>query len=245
MIDRNELHSLADDELSAERSAELLALMSENPHAQREFEAIRAVKQCLKANSTIEDSPELWSRCQSRLDEIDKSRRIEGFVGRYAWGICGVFFIAIAMGGFFNRFLMKSVDTGQVAGYVAAMSPIPVSQSRNQGELDPVFKQILGESFNSRPPEIRVTAVGANNTPGNRLTFMQLDDGFGPVAVVALHDVQNVSGLYEYEQDSRFKYAQIDGVSALFWNRSDGVICVAFGNRDYSEIYRIVTTISD
>jgi len=245
MIDRTELHSLADNELPPERAQELAAQLELDSQARLELAAIKATKDCLKANSPAVQDSELWTRCRMRLEELDKARRIESFVGKYAWGICGVFFVAIAMGGFFNRFLLKSVNSSQVAGYVATMSPIPVPQSRSQSEIDPFFRQVVGESMGSRPPELRITAFGENDVPGNRLSFVRLDDGFGPVAVVALHDVQHVSGLFEYEQDSQYKYGQIDGVNALFWNRADGVICVAVGNRAYSEIHQIVTAIRE
>lgn len=245
MIDRMELHALADNELSADRCQELAALVDQDPQIKRELEAIRATKRCLKSTASDVEPGELWSRCQSRLDELDKARRIEGFVGKYAWGICGVFFVAIAMGGFFNRFQMKSVNSNQVAGYVATMSPIPVSESEKPSQFGEMFRRVLGGAPAERPARVVVTGIGGCDIPGKRSNYVRLDDGYGPVMVVALHDVQHVSGLYEFEQDARFKYGDIDGTSALFWNRPDGVICMAVGKRSYDEIHRIVTTVSD
>ena len=188
---------------------------------------------------------DIWSRCSARLDELDRAKRIEGFVGKYAWGICGVFLVAIALGGFFNRAWVKSVRSEEVAGYVSSMSPVPVSNSRSQSDLDPAVRQVLGESFNSRPPEIRVTALGTQEIPGNRATVVVLDDGYGALAVFALHDVRQVSGLYDYEQDSDYKCGQINGSNALFWSRPDGVICMAVGTRSFGDIYRIVRSLGN
>lgn len=236
MIDPNELNALADGELSPERRQELEALIGGSDEARKQFESIVAIKRCLHATASNEACDALWKRCQTRLDEIDRTKRIEGFVGRYAWGICGVFFAAIAIGGFFNRSTERTVASHQVAGYLADVSPIPFPASRNQKDLDPFVRAVMGDAYHSRPAEVRITAAGRDDTPGNRVTFVRLEDGFGPIAVLALHDVRHVSGLYPFDQDSRYKYGRINGASALFWNRADGVICMAVGNRSYSEI---------
>ena len=244
MIDRTELHAFADDELSASRKAELATQLETETFARRELDSIYSLKRCLGSCAQNLEAPELWKDCCERLDEMDRAKRIENFVGKYAWGICGVFFVAIAMGGFFNRFTSRTVDSKQVAGYVATMSPLPTSQPKTDNEFDRMFRQVLGESFNLSGG---VTVVDSRESrePGNRIRLVKLDDGYGPVAVLALLDVQHVSGLYDYEQDPSYKYGQVGSANALFWNRSDGVICMALSNRAYSEIYEMLKTLSN
>ncbi len=232
---------MADGELSPQELAELQEELNSDPTASAEYQSILQMKAALQGmRSEAENTDSLWSECRDRFDEIDRTRRVESFVGKYAWGICGVFFLAIAMGGFFNRANIKPVKPADVPSYVAGITPVPVSKNQKQEVLDPVLKQVLGDSFENRPSKMQITAIGGNRIPGRRSTFVQLSDAFGDVAVVALHDLARIEGLYNYEADPSFKCTRFDGVNALFWTREDGVICMALGQRSYDELYQIV-----
>ena len=245
MIDRSELHALADNELSESERQDLLRRMSDDASAQAELQSIQSMKSMLRCQEGPElDTAELWKRCQDRLTEIDKTKRVEGFVGKYAWGICGLFFLAIAMAGFFNRASGRSVRPDEVAGYVAGMSPISVPRNADQTQLEPALKEVVGEAFRNRPAKWLVTAIGRNATPGHRCSYVQLTDEFGDVAVVAMHDVAQVDGLWQYEPDPEFGATKFDGVNALFWKRrEDGEICMVVGQRSYDELYSVVQSI--
>ncbi len=155
-------------------------------------------------------------------------------------GIFGAFLISIVGGGLFNSTKNGSVKPNEVAGYVASLSPMSVPKSKNQSELEPMLKQVVGETFAGRPNRMQVTGLGGNAVPGRRTSVVQLSDAFGSVAVIALLDVKTVDGLYVYEQDPSFHYTTIDGVNSLFWTRGDGVICMVIGQREVSELYEIV-----
>lgn len=238
MIDKSELHALADNELSDQEVAELKGRLEANSTAQAEYLEIISLKSALRATAQTPDCDLLWKACQGRLDEIDKTKRVEAFVGRYSWSICGVFFLAIAVGGILNRSTIRPVQPNDVAAYVAGLSPMSVP--RNQAELNPALKQIMGETFANRPTTMTVTALGSNRQSGRRTEFVQLSDAFGSVAVVALLDVKEVGGLWDYEPDADFKCAKIDGANAMFWSRDDGVICMVIGQRSYSELHAII-----
>ncbi len=238
MIEKSELHALADNELSEQEAAALKSRLEANSKAQAEYLEIMALKSALRSTAQTPECDQLWKACRGRLDEIDKTKRVEAFVGKYAWGICGVFFLAIAFGGILNRSINRTVQPNDVAAYVAGLSPLSVP--RSQAELNPALKQIMGETFANRPTEMTVTALGSNRQLGRRTEFMQLSDAFGSVAVVALFDVKEIGGLWDYEQDPNFKCAKIDGANAMFWNRGDGVICMVIGQRSYSELHAII-----
>lgn len=240
MIEKSDLHALADGELSAEEKAQLFAKLESDPTAQAEYQQITSLKSALRSTAKTPECDELWKACQGRLDEIDKTKRVEAFVGKYAWGICGVFFMAIAIGGVINRSISRAVQPNDVAGYMAGISLSTPPRTQNQAELNPALKQIVGEAFTERPATMLVTAVGSNNEPGQRTQFVRLSDAFGSVAVVALIDVKQVDGLWDYEKSSDFKCAKIDGANAMFWTRSDGIICMVIGQRSYDELHGII-----
>lgn len=242
MIDRQELHALADGELSPERQRELLAELAGDSDSAAELQAIQAVKATLQTKLENPDDPELWSRCQGRLAEIEKTRRVEGFVSRYAWGLCGIFFLTIVVGGLMNRVGAKSVQANDVAGYVAGLTPVPISQSQNkQTELEPIVRQVIGEAFKAKPAQMRIVSIGRNDIPGQRVGCVQLGDAFGIVSVMAMPDVQHVDGVWSYEKDNRFFGGKVDGMNALFW-RENGMICMVVGQRSYDELHAIVTS---
>jgi hypothetical protein len=240
MIDRELLHALADNELTPEERTAALAEMQSDEAAQAEYHSILAMKDAVKSKLETPDADALWQKCRSRFDEIDKTKRVEAFVGRYAWGICGLFFVAILVGGVFNRSIPKSVQPNDVAGYVASMSPVPVTRGESQAALEPELKQVVGEAFRKRPAQMFITGRGHNNIPGERTSFVRLTDDFGNVAVMALYDVRKVENLWDYDADTNFKCAKFDDANALFWNRDDGVICMVIGQRSYNELYEIV-----
>lgn len=240
MIEKSDLHALADGELSVEEKARLSAKLEANPRAQAEYQQIISLKSALRASAKMPECDELWKACQGRLDELEKTKRVETFVGKYAWGICGVFFMAIAIGGVMNRSASRGVQPNDVAGYMAGISLSTPPKTQNQAELNPALKQIVGEAFTERPATMVVTAIGSNNEPGQRTEFARLSDAFGSVAVVALIDVKQVEGLWDYEENSNFKCAKIDGANAMFWTRNDGIICMVIGQRSYEELHEII-----
>jgi len=244
MIHDENLHSLADNELGDAERAQVLRAMEQDSKLAARYQSILAIKAGLRNQATTPECQELWRDCRARLDEIDNARTVERFVGKYSWGICGVFFLAILIGGVLTRSSVKQVGANDVAGVVASMSPISVPQSKSQAELDPVLRQVIGETFKTRPTRMLVTAIGSNPVPGERAEFVQLSDEFGSVALVALYDIREVVGLWDSDFDPAFKCGTFDGVNALFWQRSDGVICMAAGQRSYTELYRIVQAMS-
>ncbi len=239
MIESSKLHALADNELPDEQRAQLMAQLNADPSAQAEYMQILSLKNALRSSASTPECDDLWKACRGRLDEIDKTKRVEAFVGKYAWGICGVFFVAIAFGGVFNRSANRAVPANDVAGYMAGLS-LSSPRTQSKAELAPALKQIVGEAFIDRPAEMMVTAIGSNPEQGKRTQFARLTDAFGSVSVIALLDVKEISGLWDYEPNTKYKCAKVNGANAMFWNREDGVICMVIGQRSYDELYGIV-----
>lgn len=240
MIDVTDLHALADNELTPQRREEVLAQLAADPRAEAEYQSILAMKSLLQTKTEQPDVHDVWHQCRGRLDELDKTRRVEHFVGKYAWGLCGAFFLAIMVGGVFNRATPRSVNPNDVSGYVSSLAPVSVPRTQNQAELNGSLRDVLGQAFKGRPSRMVVTAVGQEGTPGARTSYVQLSDEFGSVGVVALHDVSKVDGLWVYDADPKYRYTKVNNLPALFWTREDGVICMVVGQRSYEELHTLV-----
>lgn len=106
MTDPKQLHALADEELTPLEASALRETLKADPQAAAEYSAILNLKDIVANNSLKHSDEEVWKGCVRRLDAIDKSRRVEGFVGRYAWALCGTMFLFILSG----RYAMRNVE---------------------------------------------------------------------------------------------------------------------------------------
>src|SRR5688572_18589792 len=122
MSDWLEIHALADDQLSDEERARANARLEGCEKSRAELAAIHAVKDVLGTRRDAVTCEETWQRCQRRLDELDKTARIEGFVGRYAWALCGAFLALIIGVGMLNR-SSGSLAADDVPRIAAGLTP--------------------------------------------------------------------------------------------------------------------------
>lgn len=121
MIDLELLHAYVDGELGADERQFVESHLAGDALAQSEVVRLRSLKTALARSAATEPASAEWNRCVSRLNEIDKSRRVEGFVGKYAWGLCVLFFCAILVGGALKRNGGSRVHSGEVAAAAAGL----------------------------------------------------------------------------------------------------------------------------
>src|SRR5690349_7885295 len=98
MTDPKQLHALADEELTPAEASVVRESLKHDPQAAAEYSAILNLKDIVRSNALQHSDEEVWKACVRRLDGIDKTRRVEGFVGRYAWALCGAMFLFILSG---------------------------------------------------------------------------------------------------------------------------------------------------
>lgn len=112
-MDPLDLHAFADGELDQDGAVRVRSALSSDPQAQAQYDAILNLKDVVSSHAVKYDSQECWRACVGRLNEIDKSRRVESFVGRYAWSLCAVLFALILSG----RYMMQGMrgNTAQIA----------------------------------------------------------------------------------------------------------------------------------
>ena len=85
MIDRLDIHAYADRELAPEEMARLEKEIAASPDATRELDAIHGLKNCLQTKVEQADCARLWTGCIGRLNELDKVKKAEYFVGKWAF----------------------------------------------------------------------------------------------------------------------------------------------------------------
>lgn len=157
MIEPTQLHALADGELAPTEAQALRNALRGDPRAAAEVDAVLNLKDLLARNAVAHVNPEAWKACVTRLDAVDKTRRVEGFVGRYAWALCGALFLFILSG----RVAMRNVQGDAAVTHdvmsVFGSSSRPVSEGfRRATEADRALLSEVGRNLDRK--EIQVFA---------------------------------------------------------------------------------------
>jgi anti-sigma factor RsiW len=241
MIDPIELHAFADGELSAEREAVLRKQLAESPQAQAELQSILALKKALRDKCLATDCKQEWSMCIGRLNELDRSRRAERFVGRYAWALCGVFLLTILGGGLTSRNdrtdSVSMSDISRIATTLAPSRTPPVQDAARERWLD----DLLGQARKSVDPNrVRILGYSDGQLDGRPVTSFSLEDGKGKFALLVMPGVFNLEGTRELRPDQDFKLGHLQGLNCVVWTDGRNTLAVV-GKRNHEDLIQVAT----
>ena len=153
MKDILQLHALADNQLDPNEAAQVQAALQKDPELMAEYHAVLSIKDCLQSKVSSVTCDETWRTCVGRLNEIDRTRRVEGFVGRYAWALCGVFFLFIVYGGISNRGKVgtASMETADLAHMMTNFgASAPTERSQMDRSLDALLLRAMLNSADKK-----------------------------------------------------------------------------------------------
>ena len=221
MSDWLEIHALADEQLSAEDKARVQARVAECDESSRELRAIQGVKTALKGREGAINCEATWGRCRKRLDEVDKTHRIESFVGKYAWGLCSLFLLFIVGAAFLNRTGARGeLGTSDVPRMAADMAPF-LSSPRSQNLSDVV--RFTKEQADQAPvrirPVVRQVAIvrsGRAVIGGRNVLRMDMFDEQGPLNLYAVQG-GDVSGVEPVPGRQEYSAGVINNSKCITW----------------------------
>ena len=146
MIDPKDIHAYVDAELSQDEATALGADLA-SPAAAREIDAIRNLKRLLREKTEAPETKQAWTRCVKRLDDIDRTRRIETVVGRYAPAFCACLFMAIVLVGRFSQHgpdvNFKDSEFARIVGELSPARPTKTESS----DLQKYYHERIRQSF--------------------------------------------------------------------------------------------------
>lgn len=195
MSDWLDAHALADGHLSEDEANAVKARLETCPQTKSEFETVRSLRETVKRSCNGNPNPELWERCRGRLDEIDRLKRTERFVGKYAWALCGLFFIAITCAGILNRLdPTRSMRSSEVASMFSSLSPFRTRLGPQ--DIPNVLNQEVGRAPVTVPAgEVRVIGMARRVIDGRPVVRFELEDRIGPISVLAIGKANKIEGL--------------------------------------------------
>jgi anti-sigma factor RsiW len=247
MIDLKDLHALADGELAPSEAAALREAMKSDPVTLTEYNAILNLKDCLrdKVRPVPVDCEEAWRGCVGRLNELDKTRRVEGFVGRYAWALCGAFFLMIAFGGMLNRGSGSgAVQTADLARMVTNL--VPTSRSvppQSTTAVNQWAQDLLGQAKNSvDPARMQIRGAAQGFVDGRLVTRFGLRDANGDLALLVIPDTASFDGMPTVAGSQRYRAARMGNVNCVAWT-SGGSSLVLFSERTHEDLAKVADRI--
>ncbi len=230
MKDLNLVHGYADGELTANERAHVESLLQSSPQAQAEFEAIKNLKSFLAAQPSKPVEPALWKSCAKRLDEIDRAKRTEGFITRYAWALSLLLFVVIMGGGYLRRIHGSSVGTGEVAAYASSLVPISGPKPRQAEQLNTWINDQTGQRPKITLDPSRILGVAIADQGDRRIVSVRFTDQSGELALMVIPGVTAVDGVQP--MGNGMFACKIDKMNGVTWGDGDCAV-VLIGNRDY------------
>jgi anti-sigma factor RsiW len=233
-----DIHAYADGELDEGQRAEVQDRICSCERSQSEYRAVVEVKQVLGERAGALQCEETWARCCRRLDELDKAKKIEGFVGRYAWGLCSVFLVMILAAGLFNRSSTEGfIRTGDVPQMASSLLPaVPVNGSARPEEV----QQILSGHVNQAPTvtfphSMRIGSIAAGVQQSRQIMRFTMEDARGPLTLFIVSGTLQPVDVEQMADGGRFYAGQIDRMNCVAWSESGYVLFLA-SDRSHDQI---------
>ena len=242
MIDPIELNALADGELSPKEAEALRRRLEASPEDLAAYDSIVRVKQLLSTHSERVECRTEWKACVGRLDELDRTRRAERFVGRYAWVLCGVFFLAITAGGLTSRDRKSdSVTVSDLSRVATILNPRQTPPIQNEAR-EKLLDDLLGEARQSVDPR-RMDIVGysAGHLDGRPVTAFTLRDPNGTFGLLVLPGVLDLEGTAPLS-DRAYKMGHLQGLNCIAWTDGQSTFSVV-GDRAYEDLVAVATAL--
>ena len=222
MSDYLDVHAMADGQVSSEEAKALREKMQNDLPMQSEYEAVTLLKTALQTHCKGVHCEETWSTCCERLAAIDKTERVNSFVGKFAWQLCGSFVVLVLLAGAWARMgNSRSIDASQVPT-MAGFSAMPASSGDQFG-----FQKFLRDTW-------RLESVSGRNYFGRTVMRYDLADGIGRFSVYVVPGVEQVDGA---------SHREVQGHNCYNWIHN-GAQFIVVSDRDHSELEAIAAKIN-
>lgn len=240
MSEYMDLHALADGQLEGEAKRAAEERLSCCERSRAEYEAVCSIKSLLQTKCQPAPCDDAWKKCQERLQEVRSARRVESFVGRYAWGLCGAFLLAIVVGGSLNRGTAGSVRTGDVARVSASLSPLSLPSTQTPEDRKRWFQDVMSGPMADPNESLQIVGGASGTMNGHKVVRLNLVDSIGPMA---FFELQNVRGIEDAHQESGgFAACQVNGTNGVSWIRGPHSYLL-IGNRPIDDLVLVAQTL--
>lgn len=239
-----DVHALLDDELAPNERARVQELVKTNKICEAEYHAVREIKAVVHEKCCQPECEEVWKICVKRLQDIDRTRTVESFVGRYAWGICGAFALVIVGAAAFNRMSGGGLNTGDVARVSASLMPISPPRSQTSEDVKQWLQDNLGKAMHVPSERIIVTGGALGHmADGKRIVEANLMDAQGPLHYYEVDGVGQVNGVQPVTGHDGYSSSTMDDHNCVTWI-ANGNAYVLSGDRSIDALCQAADSVA-
>jgi len=230
-----DIHGLADGELGPEEKARAAEELLKNPKAQAEYQWTLYLKETLRNRCQNVKDEECWSASVRRLNEIDRTKRTERFVGRYSWALCALLLATILVGGALDRFgLNKGVSSSNMAS-LFSLTPRNV----HPGEARDLVKNTIGNApFAVESNGTTLTSVATGRVGQFQAAKLAFRDASGPFLLVVVKDANGFEGIEGLQESAAYSLGRINGRPCITW-KEGGYALLLVADRQESELLKL------
>ncbi len=237
MIDPIDLHAYVDGELNPLERSDVQRQIELSPESGKEIEAIQRLKSLVQVRSEEVSTSKAWSDCVRRLDELDKARRVERFVGRFAPALCGVFFIAIVLGGLVSRH--HEAGGGSSRNLTAMIGRMHFDKTETNTEKSEWLNNLIKVSKLSTPDHLEPRQVDECEIDGMIVRRVLMRDANGDLSVLMIPKKIEFEGFSSLPGHPGYRCGQSWGRNCIV--RPDGDrTTVITAERPYEELANVL-----
>jgi len=238
------VHALIDGQLDEAESREVKNHLAGCDLCNTEFLAVTSLKSVLATKCEKAETKESWAKCKKRLSEIDRTTKVESFVGRYSWAMCAVLFLVIVGGSITNRvFGRNSVHSGEVASMMSSMSPLSGIKPVSWGDSQEWLRRNFGYAPAQKQPDgITVLSMARGSVNGRQGALLKMADSKGLLQLLVI-DAEGLEGGTRMDGRTKYSVGQINMVNCIGWTDHQ-MTFVLVGNRPYTALGDVADKIS-
>lgn len=236
MIDAQKLNALVDGELDSKEAVELSAQVANDDDAARELGAIHMLKDAVRESVKPVPCEDEWKRCVGRLNEIDKARRTDVFVGKYAWAICSLMFAMIVGAGILNRSNPSAhLGSGELAQMQASLSPV-----RLPSRVENWISGLFGKSPEIATNKLQIVEGYEGQYAGRRVAQLKLRDDKGDLTLYVVAGQVAVEGAVQLEEG--YIGGEVGRSKYVGWT-DQGLFLMLVGDRSTESLQDLAKTV--
>lgn len=246
MTDPLDLHALADGELNREDASRVRESLRSDEALNAEYNAILNLKDCMRDKTLRFDSEDAWRACRGRMDAIDRTKRVEGLVTRYAWAICAFFFVMILSGRYATQGTQGAAaqisDIGALAGTVRSQN---APDLRNAAATNRWLDQMLGDTRQSIAMDrLTVLGGGVGEWQGMKVKVLDLQDNNGRLQLMIIPANLNLQDTAAMPGTPKVYAGNLGSSNCVAWSVDGSKTLILIARRPYDELQTIASRIN-
>jgi hypothetical protein len=240
VIDRLDIHAFADRELAPDELTRLEREIASSPEATRELQAIQSLKSCLLTKLEAPQPGEVWKICSERLDELDRVKKAESFVGKYAWALSALLFAVILGGGLLNRARGYSVNMANVATFNSDLTSWGAPRITQPEKLRSWISNQTGQRPTLHVDPDKVVALAISDQPQGRVVRLRMRDNLGLVDLMIIPNVSGIDGVRP--MGGGMFMGQVNGFNCVTWPDS-GCEVLVIGSQEPAQLQQFAQSL--